>query len=83
MKRLIFLAVAAAILSACVEADPKTADTKESQDRTYRTGSNIPSRHTSAEDGVSTASKDDVDRIQHGSSGAPPSLPMPTPGGAH
>lgn len=84
MKRFIFLAVAAGILGACAETDPKTANQdKEWQDRTYRTGSNIPSKHTSSEDGVSSASKDDVDRIRNGSSGATPTLPMPTPGGAH
>ena len=83
MKRLIFLAVAAGILAACAE-DPKTANQdKEWVDRTYRTGSNIPSKHTASQDGVTSVSKDDLDRIQRGSSGAAPSVPMPGPGASH
>jgi hypothetical protein len=84
MKRFIFLAVAAGILSACVEADPKTAaQDKEWQDRTYRTGSNIPSKHTASQDGVTSVNKDDMDRIRNGSSGNTPSVPMPGPGASH
>jgi len=82
MKQLIILAIAAGLLSACVDADTKEAK-GDWVERTYRTGSNIPSKHTSGEDGVSTASKDDVDRIRNGSSGAAPTMPMPSPGGAH
>jgi hypothetical protein len=81
MKRLIFLAVAACSLSACIDADPKLAQDKEWQDRTYHTGSNIPSKHTASQDGVTSVSKDDMDRIQHGSSGGAPSMPAPRPGG--
>ena len=83
MKRFIFLAVAAGILSACVDADPKTAQDKDWQDRTYHTGSNIPSKHTASQDGVTSVSKDDMDRIRNGSSGNIPSVPAPMPGAAH
>jgi hypothetical protein len=81
MKRLIFLAVAACSLSACIDADPKVAQDKEWVDRTYRTGSNIPSKHTASQDGVSTADKDQVDQVMRGSSGYTPSMPAPRPGG--
>jgi hypothetical protein len=83
MKRLIILAVAAGVLNACVEADTKDGQKGEWVERTYRTGSNIPSRHTSGEDGVTSVSKDDMDRIRNGSSGAAPTMPAPPPGGAH
>ncbi|HTS84804.1 MAG TPA: hypothetical protein VMG61_06835 [Usitatibacter sp.] len=83
MKRLLLLAVAAGLLAGCVESDLKDANNKEWQERTYRTGSNIPSRHAASDDGVATASKDDLDRIRNGSSGGAPSLPMPAPGAPH
>ena len=83
MKRLLLLAVAAGLLAGCVESDLKDANNKGWQERTYRTGSNIPSRHTASDDGVATASKDDLDRIRNGSSGGAPSLPMPAPGAPH
>ncbi len=84
MKRLIFLAVAASILTACVDADTKTADKdKDWVDRTYRTGSNIPSKHTASQDGVTSATKDEMEQVQRGSSGAPPAMPAPMPGSAH
>jgi hypothetical protein len=82
MKQLIILAIAAGLLSACVESDVKDAQNKDWVERTYRTGSNIPSKHTSAEDGVSAVNKDDMDRIRNGSSGATPNMPT-MPGGAH
>ena len=83
MKRLIILAVAAGVLNACVEADTKEAQKGEWVERTYRTGSNIPTKHTAGEDGVTSVSKDDMDRIRNGSSGAAPTMPAPPPGGAH
>ncbi|HLX25197.1 MAG TPA: hypothetical protein VKR38_17745 [Usitatibacter sp.] len=83
MKQLIILAIAAGLLSACVEADTKDAKNKEWVERSYRTGSNIPSKHTAGEDGVTSVSKDDMDRMRNGSSGAIPSMPSAPPGGAH
>ena len=81
MKHLIILAVAGGLLSACVEADTKEAQNKDWVERTYRTGTNIPSKHTSTEDGVTTLNKDDIDRTRNGSSGAAPTMPTPRPGG--
>jgi hypothetical protein len=81
MKRVIFLAVVAGLLGACVESNIKEAQTKEWQERTYRTGTNIPSKHTATEDGVTSVDKDDMDRIRNGSSGAAPSMPAPRAGG--
>lgn len=81
MKQVIFLAVAAGLLGACVEADTKEAQNKEWQERTYRTGTNIPSKHTATEDGVTSIDKDDMDRIRNGSSGVTPSMPAPRAGG--
>ena len=82
MKRLILVAVMAGFLGACAEETTKTAQEKDWVDRTYRTGTNIPTKHTQG-DGVATVSKDDMDRIRNGSSGATPSMPAPPPGGAH
>jgi len=81
MKQLIILAVAAGLLSACVEANTKEAQSKDWVERTYRTGTNIPSKHTSSEDGVTSISKDDLDRQRNGSSGVIPGMPGKTPGG--
>lgn len=81
MKHLIILAVSAGLLSACVEADTKEAQNKDWVERTYRTGTNIPSKHTAAEDGVTAINKDDLDRQRNGSSGIAPSMPTPRPGG--
>jgi len=83
MKRLFLLAVAAGLLAGCVESNVKEATNKEWQERTYRTGSNIPTKHSASEDGVATANKDDLDRIRNGSSGSAPTMPTPAPGGAH
>lgn len=83
MKRLLLLAVAAGLLAGCVESNVKDAENKEWQERTYRTGSNIPSKHSSSQDGVTSVSKDDMDRIRNGSSGSIPSMPAAPAGGAH
>jgi len=83
MKKALLLAVAMGLLAGCVESDIKDADHKEWQERTYRTGSNIPTKHAPSEDGVASVNKDDMDRIRNGSSGAAPSMPAPPPGGAH
>jgi len=80
MKRVILLAVAAGFLAACADSALDAArDKAEWQERTYRTGSNIPSKHSDMVDGVQTVNKDDVDRIRNGSSGQ---LPIQQPRGA-
>ena len=80
MKRVIFLGIVAGLLAACADTAPST-DAKEWQERTYHTGSNLPSKHSAKADGVTSVDKDTLDMIRQGSSGAPPTIP-PSVGGS-
>jgi hypothetical protein len=70
MTKTLLLALAATILSACVEVDSNDKD-HEWVERTYRTGSNIPAKHSPEGDGVSTMSKEDLDRARDSSLNVP------------
>jgi hypothetical protein len=79
MKKVLSLAIAACALSAC-------ATTGESNDgpiveKQYRTGSNLAVRHSSQADGVTTVSKEDMDRARDSSLNAGAGIPAPRPGG--
>lgn len=73
MKNTLLLALAAAILGACAQVDTNDKD-HEWVERTYRTGSNIPSKHSPTADGVSTMSKEDMDRARDSSLNVPSSF---------
>jgi hypothetical protein len=73
MKKAMLLGMAALVLGACAQVD--TADPNHAWvERTYRTGSNLPSKHA---DGVSTMSQEDVERMRNSSSSIPPSYIPP------
>jgi hypothetical protein len=72
--------MAALFLGACAEV--KTADGDQAwQDRTYRTGSNLPTKHAPNQDGVATMSKEDMDRARDSSLAVPQGFKLP--GGVH
>ena len=81
MKRAILLAVSGLVLGACA-AQLDTAEQDQAwQERTYRTGSNIPAKHAPNQDGVATMSKEDMDRARDSSLSVPQSFKLP--GGSH
>ena len=79
MMRMMLLGLAALVLGGCVEA--QTADADHAWvDRTYRTGSNLPTKHAPNGDGVATMSKDDLDRARNSSLNVPQSFNLPGAG---
>ena len=86
MKGVLLCAVAATLLAACASTETTTAgkDKEGWVDRHYRTGSNLPVKggRTPEGDGVTAVSGDDYENASRTSSAAaPPSMPMPRPGG--
>ena len=76
MKRAILLGAAALILGACAQLD--TSDPQHAWvDRTYRTGSNLPTKHSPAGDGVASMSREDVDRARDSSLSVPQTFKVP------
>jgi len=76
MKKAMLLGMAALVLGACAQVD--TADPNHAWvERTYRTGSNLPSKHAPNADGVATVSKEDMDRARDSSLSVPQSFNLP------
>jgi len=80
MSKAILLGMAALVLGACAQVDTSDPD-HAWVDRTYRTGSNLPTKHAPNGDGVSTMSKEDLDRARDSSLNVPQSFKLP--GGSH
>ena len=80
MKRMVLLAMAAVVLGACAQVDTSDKD-HAWVERTYRTGSNLPTKHAPNADGVETVSKEDMDRARDSSLNVPRSFSLP--GGSH
>ena len=80
MKRMLLLGLAGVVLGACAEVN--TADPDHAWvERTYRTGTNLPTKHSPAADGVATVSKEDLDRARDSSLNVPQSFNLPA--GSH
>jgi hypothetical protein len=81
MKKELLLAVAFAtsVLAGC--AASQEGNNLPVVEKQYRTGSNLAVRHSSAADGVTTVSKEDLDRARESSMDAGRSMPTPRPGG--
>lgn len=76
MERMVLLAMAALVLGACAQVDTSDKD-HAWVDRTYRTGSNLPTKHAPNGDGVATVSKEDLDRARDSSLSVPQSFNLP------
>jgi hypothetical protein len=76
MKKALLLGIAAAILGACAQVDTNDKD-HQWVERTYRTGSNLPTKHSPAADGVTTTSAEDVDKMRNSSLNVPQSFNLP------
>jgi hypothetical protein len=74
MKARVLVSIAALALGACAQIDGG-GDRKEWVDRTYRTGSNIPSKNSPEAEGVGVMTRDDVDKWR---SQSPPGVPCNT-----
>jgi len=61
MKARMLVGVAALVLGACAQIDGSGTG-KEWTERTYRTGSNIPSKNSPEAEGVGVMTRDDVDK---------------------
>ena len=85
MKKALLIIAAGAILGACAQMDADGKD-HEYVEKTYRTGSNIPSHRdgtaNAGSDAVSSASGQDVDNIRNSSASVPRSV-VGAPGGGH
>ena len=81
MKKELLLAVAfaASVLAGC--AASQEGNNLPVVEKQYRTGSNLAVRHSSTADGVTTVSKEDLERARESSMDAGRSMPMPRPGG--
>ncbi len=73
---------AIALLSAgCAITPPDETSTRDRGEAVYVTGSNIPRHHVDEAYGVSTVTKEDIDR--QGGTVLSPQMPMPRPGGSN
>lgn len=79
MNRIVLLGLAAAVLGACAQVDTSDAD-HAWVERTYRTGTNLPTKHSPAADGVATISKQDLDRARDSSLNVPQNFNLPGAG---
>jgi hypothetical protein len=77
VKRMILAALAGLLLTSCAVQEATTGEPVA--EKQYRTGSNIPVKHPNG-DGVTTISKEEMDRSRD-SSLTSPQMPMPRPGG--
>lgn len=82
MKKVLLLAVAAAVsaLAGCATTAGEGSD-HPFVEKQYRTGSNIAARRSPEADGVTTVSKEDLDRARESSLDAGRGMPTPRPGG--
>lgn len=76
MKRMMLLGMAAMVLGACAQVDTSDPD-HAWVERTYHTGSNLPTKHSPNADGVATVSKQDLDRARDSSLNVPQSFNLP------
>jgi hypothetical protein len=79
MKSLLIAAVVASALAGCATPDATTGE--PIVEKEYRTGSNLPVKRSSSGDGVTTMSKEDLERARDSSLNAGSQMPMPKPGG--
>ena len=77
MKKVLMLAVAASALAGCAAHEGNDGPIVEKE---YRTGSNLAVRRSPEADGVTSISKEDVDRSRDGSLNAGAQLPPPRAG---
>lgn len=73
-------AALALLCGGCAIAPPDETSTRERSEAVYVTGSNIPRHKVGEAYGVSTVTKEEIDRegpIMN------PQMPMPMPGGSH
>ena len=81
MKKALLLIAAGSILGACAQVDTGGKD-HEYVEKTYRTGSNIPANSKQkSQDGVATASGEEVDNMRNSSLSTPKGFSPP--GGGH
>ncbi|HEX4334130.1 MAG TPA: hypothetical protein VH040_18475 [Usitatibacter sp.] len=78
MKRMMLLGMAAVVLGACAQVDTSDPD-HAWVERTYRTGSNLPSKHSAESDGVTSVSKEDMDKARDSSQSVPRGFNLPGP----
>ncbi len=78
-KELLLAAVVASALAGC--ATGQEGNNLPVVEKQYRTGSNLAVRHSSTVDGVTTVSKEDLDRARDSSMNAGQGMPTPRPGG--
>ncbi len=73
-------AAAALFCAGCATTPPDETSTKERGEAVYVTGSNIPRHHVGEAYGVSTVTREQLDRE---GPVLTPQMPMPMPGGSH
>jgi len=81
MKKVLLLAVAAAVSTLAGCASTSEGNGQPFVEKQYRTGSNLAVRRSSEADGVTTVSKEDLDRARDSSLDAGRGMPTPRPGG--
>ncbi|MGZ5041757.1 MAG: hypothetical protein ACXWG1_07915 [Usitatibacter sp.] len=81
MKKVLLLACASFVASLAGCATTETGSDAPFVEKQYRTGSNLAVRRSSAADGVTTVSKEDLDRARESSLDAGRAMPAPRPGG--
>jgi hypothetical protein len=79
MKRVLFAVATAAIVAGCADQDVNQAEGGYVE-KEYRVGSNLPTRHSSAADGVTTISAEDLERARNSSLNPGTSVPPPRAG---
>ncbi|HEX7560332.1 MAG TPA: hypothetical protein VF386_14115 [Usitatibacter sp.] len=80
MKRVLFAVATAAIVAGCATQDANQAEGGYVE-KEYRVGSNLPSRHTSTAEGVTTISAEDLERARNSSLNPGAAMPPPRGGG--
>ena len=79
MKRVLFAVATAAIVASCAQQDVNQAEGGYVE-KVYRVGSNLPARHGSTADGVTTISAEDLERARNSSLNPGTSIPPPRAG---
>jgi hypothetical protein len=64
MTRRLMVIASLLVVAGCVDANPDLNGDHEYVERTYRTGSNIPTKSSPQADGIQVMNKDDVDRMR-------------------
>ena len=80
MKRVLFAVATAAIVVSCAQQDVNQAEGGYVE-KVYRVGSNLPARHGSTADGVTTISAEDLERARNSSLNPGAQLPPVRAGG--